>query len=613
MTSEGCPGSSVETDACNEGSCPTWSNWSEWGDCSASCDGGTQSRTRTCRSEQESDCVGSATDEQQCNRQSCDGKLVYWDGYMAYNPGLKWVRDEYLPDGERCAEGEPCADTMLERCASYCVSHYNCMSIFISFDYYVKCHISGGGIEKPPSYAWFKWTTIVPDEKYFQRDNIRSIIAYTKDYYQSNLEKFNQIEPTGTVGGENVEIQGLCDKTTTGFGTVNYKTYENVGYVASDDKNVIRESDTSNCAKNCFEKAGCSAFFLDANECSYIIGTYETSQNDDVIESGNLSANRLCPSNPFKSYYTRRSQFYCLIWAPAQAENLADLIIQENTGNPDSPLGVWSFQTPSTENSVMSPFNYLSENAIISSSQYVTLSMPDMEGNDGRYIPVLFSIETHIRVGRKQTNRKRRSAADILAEIEAIEQQASSFILDGAMTFPDDVKIAATSPIETVEFVQTAADGSVAADCSSGTCECSVGFIDNGNGCEQMTEEQAATTQAPTTTQVSTTTKVHTTTKTTAKSTTQGATVSAVNWIPSLVDKIEAVFEQNRPGKSRVHLLKKWETLSSKFVGRFRKLSRNGCEFVDTYTDNSVDFDTVEICRVSFTQGFTQLNVGKNN
>ena len=34
---------------------------------------------------------------------------------------------------------------------------------------------------------------------------------------------------------------------------------------------------------------------------------------------------------------------------------------------------------------------------------------------------------------------------------------------------------------------------SVAADwswCSSGSCKCSTGFIDNRNGCEEMTDEQ---------------------------------------------------------------------------------------------------------------------------
>ena len=93
---------------------------------------------------------------------------------------------------------------------------------------------------------------------------------------------------------------------------------------------------------------------------------------------------------------------------------------------------------------------------------------------------------------------------DILADIEAIEQQAISFILDGNLELPEGVEVAATGPVETVEFVQTAADGSITANCISGSCTCSAGFIDNGNGCEQMTVEQAATTEAPTTTQAPT-------------------------------------------------------------------------------------------------------------
>ena len=41
-------------------------------------------------------------------------------------------------------------------------------------------------------------------------------------------------------------------------------------------------------------------------------------------------------------------------------------------------------------------------------------------------------------------------------DILAIEQQAISFILDGDLELPEDVEVAATGPVETVEFVQTA-------------------------------------------------------------------------------------------------------------------------------------------------------------
>ena len=41
---------------------------------------------------------------------------------------------------------------------------------------------------------------------------------------------------------------------------------------------------------------------------------------------------------------------------------------------------------------------------------------------------------------------------DILSEIEAIEQEATSFILNGGLELPDDVEVAATGPVELVEL-----------------------------------------------------------------------------------------------------------------------------------------------------------------
>ena len=205
-----------------------------------------------------------------------------------------------------------------------------------------------------------------------------------------------------------------------------------------------------------------------------------------------------------------------------------------------------------------------------------------MSGTDRRYRPVIFSIETHVRVDQNQFSRRRRSVDreselisvgeissvldekifrqfkkeakkvskqrsvmprtdDILAEIAAIERQATRFILDGGMDLPDGVEVAATCPIETVEFVQTASDGSVAADCSSGSCECSAGFVDNGNGCEEITEEHAATTQAATTKAPAATQAV--------------ASDSVRNWIPSLNNKVETVLNATSTKHTKIILL----------------------------------------------------------
>ena len=43
-----------------------WTNWSEWSVCSATCTGGTQTRTRDCTSG--ANCIGAAILRRQCNR-----------------------------------------------------------------------------------------------------------------------------------------------------------------------------------------------------------------------------------------------------------------------------------------------------------------------------------------------------------------------------------------------------------------------------------------------------------------------------------------------------------------------------------------------------------------
>ena len=59
-----------------------------------------------------------------------------------------------------------------------------------------------------------------------------------------------------------------------------------------------------------------------------------------------------------------------------------------------------------------------------------------------------------------------------------------------------DTNVAETGPVETTEVIQTTADGSVTSNCSTGSCECTDGLIDNGNGCEPMTVEQVAEQEA---------------------------------------------------------------------------------------------------------------------
>ena len=55
-----------------------WSDYGDWTECSTKCGGGTQTRTRTCTNPAPAnggaDCVGEATESQNCNTQLCPGK-----------------------------------------------------------------------------------------------------------------------------------------------------------------------------------------------------------------------------------------------------------------------------------------------------------------------------------------------------------------------------------------------------------------------------------------------------------------------------------------------------------------------------------------------------------
>jgi hypothetical protein len=55
---------------------PMWSEWSPWGNCSGTCDGGERFRYRTCKNEtnqckQQVTCEGSDKQIQPCNTEKC--------------------------------------------------------------------------------------------------------------------------------------------------------------------------------------------------------------------------------------------------------------------------------------------------------------------------------------------------------------------------------------------------------------------------------------------------------------------------------------------------------------------------------------------------------------
>ncbi|XP_060595416.1 uncharacterized protein LOC132749606 isoform X2 [Ruditapes philippinarum] len=80
-----CDGNPDETRTCNKNQCADgeWSSWENWGSCSVSCDGGIQSRLRTCSNPRPSllgrYCDGSPEETRTCNKRQCeDGGWSSW-------------------------------------------------------------------------------------------------------------------------------------------------------------------------------------------------------------------------------------------------------------------------------------------------------------------------------------------------------------------------------------------------------------------------------------------------------------------------------------------------------------------------------------------------------
>ena len=381
-----------------------------------------------------------------------------------------------------------------------------------------------------------------------------------------------------------------CRRTSTPFGMFNYRDFgrvyfEGKSWIGDGHVHVAESiSENQSCAEKCFSKAGCTAWWRNSQSCLYIIGPtkylprqylpmgWGMPTEELILQSGRLDD--LCPNVSIKNEYSGRSLFDKIAFVEGRDP---DELIEEYVAQ---KIALNSNFTEETGGLNQWNFKIYSENPPITISTYL-----EMEVFDAFYcwdVCIRFTIQTHVRVGKGDARARMPRSEDMLAEINAISQEAFDYI--GEIEFPDDVTIIATTPIETVQLVQKTADGSIAADCTTGSCQCSKGFIDNGNGCTEMTPQQAATTQAPTTQAPTTPTQTR-------------------DWIPSLVGKIQEIFEADRPGKARPHLLKKWEKLRDKFNGRYESMANSGCDFADTYQDNSMrivlDFETIDACRVS--------------
>ncbi|MEE6511646.1 hypothetical protein FKM82_018307, partial [Ascaphus truei] len=97
-----CVGSAAEFQDCNPQPCPvkgSWSCWSSWTQCSATCGGGHYQRTRTCTNPAPSNggdiCIGLHTEEALCNTYSCEGGWAEWSEWSMCNEDGTQYQNRY--------------------------------------------------------------------------------------------------------------------------------------------------------------------------------------------------------------------------------------------------------------------------------------------------------------------------------------------------------------------------------------------------------------------------------------------------------------------------------------------------------------------------------------
>ena len=499
--------------------------------------------------------------------------MIFWNGQISFGNWKSVELDQLSGEGN-----------FFNQCADYCFKQKDCNSISVhrenyhtegGMDYFLEYYFDddiqliGDGVGDAIHTIY----TCQYNENEFSigpRINDFAQMGVLKDYYKANRQNLPSNRPDGSVVANYDDPKTVCEETNTSFGNVNYRNMKGMAFKSAATKNIVIEPG-SNCAARCFEKAGCSSFYMTDNGCTFIIGfSFGAKTTFGVSEAGKI--HDVCPNSSVQNTYTRVSRLACLFFTSTETESIADNIVRANIDDSNTPLRTWNFKTKT-------------DSPTIASSQYISV-------NDviiGDFTTVIFTIETHVRIGNEGSKlRRQRSDEDILAEIETIERHATSFILDGDMELPQNIEVAATGPIEIVKFVQTAPDGSVAADCSSGICTCSAGFIDNGNGCEEMTEAQAATSMAPTTS---------------LPTTTKSQTFVNTEYMNSLISKVESILKAyrpaNRPANPRPHLVKKWKKMKSRNIQVYLRL-QSKCQFTDSFEYEAIDFNVVNRCDVSF-------------
>lgn len=128
--------SKEEIRTCRGGACfsagiedlPRWSAWSSWSECSSSCGGGYQNKTRYC--EGRGECQGASVQTRVCNTHSCHGEWGCWSDWSPCSATCGWgIRTRYrVCMGQKC-EGPERDEEACEIAPCECKYIHNMQSV----------------------------------------------------------------------------------------------------------------------------------------------------------------------------------------------------------------------------------------------------------------------------------------------------------------------------------------------------------------------------------------------------------------------------------------------------------------------------------------------------
>ena len=460
--------------------CPSWLAWGEWDECSQPCNTGEKRRERECSSGIRSECLdGQYFEIDSCIMKECEREMLFWNNLASANNN--WTPVD-ITDGFFTLDNE---ESITQKCASYCYSLNNCKALMVtsltsSNGPQIQCFVTLDSDLEPLSC----WGTTCSDPTNTARTNVLGVF---RDYFEENPANLPSRDFDSSYTTNFEDTDGSCTATNTVFGSVGYRSTLNMEFTTSLEDNLVAEpgfNDETQCATMCFERAGCSAFFENSNNCHHVVGSISDAESNDNIRTSGLLT-QMCPQNVFTDTFTKRSRTYCKF---RQANGISttdrDRIIQQNRIN--FPLNQWNFESPSG-----SPLEAI--------SQYVYFDFADNENWPGlQWRIVEFVIETHFRrrtVGVGGRKRRSSDTNDILRDLNQIEAQAFEYLFTN-LSMPEELSVELTTPIETLSVKQISTNGNVAAYCASGSCQCSGDYIDNGDGCVPKTREQASQIQS---------------------------------------------------------------------------------------------------------------------